>query len=135
MSLFGNDHIILFINLLSVALFAVLFLQSGIDKVVDWKGNLLWLVGHFEKSFLSGAVPLMLGLITLMELSAGLVCAYGVVELLVFDQQTFARMGVAISLVSFLMLFTGQRIAKDYPGAAVLANYFLLGIVTLFFLS
>jgi hypothetical protein len=29
---------------------AILFLQSGIDKVVDRRGNLEWLNGHFAKS-------------------------------------------------------------------------------------
>ncbi|MBL4755229.1 MAG: DoxX family protein [Flavobacteriales bacterium] len=124
----------LIINVLSVALFAALFLQSGIDKLLDWKGNLGWLAGHFEKSFLSGVVPVLLGLVTFTEVLAGLICAYGVVELVVFDQQVYARIGIIFSLVALLMLFIGQRIAQDYPGAAVLANYFLLGIASLYFL-
>ena len=41
-----------------VSLFlAILFLQSGIDKVVDRRGNLEWLKGHFAKSPLAGMVP------------------------------------------------------------------------------
>jgi hypothetical protein len=31
-----------------------------------------------------------------------------------------------LSAISILVLFTGQRLAKDYAGAAVLVNYFLL---------
>ena len=135
MAMFSNDLIMLIINTLSVAFFAVLFLQSGIEKLLDWKGNLSWLGVHFEKSFVSGVVPLMLGLLTITELLAGLICAYGVVELAVFEQQTYARIGLIISLLALLMLFIGQRVAKDYQGAAVLANYFLLGIASLFFLA
>ena len=28
-------------------LVAILFIQSGLDKGFDWKGNLEWLTGHF----------------------------------------------------------------------------------------
>ena len=41
------------------AFLAILFLQSGIDKVVDRRGNLEWLKGHFAKSPLAGMVPLL----------------------------------------------------------------------------
>ena len=34
-------------------LVAILFIQSGLDKVFDWKGNLEWLTGHFSKTFLA----------------------------------------------------------------------------------
>lgn len=27
---------------------AILFLQSGLDKIIDWKGNLTWLKGHLS---------------------------------------------------------------------------------------
>ena len=37
------------------AFLAILFLQSGIDKVVDRRGNLEWLTGHFAKSPLARA--------------------------------------------------------------------------------
>jgi len=51
------------------AFLAILFLQSGIDKVVDRRGNLEWLTGHFAKSPLAGLVPLMLSVLTLFELT------------------------------------------------------------------
>src|SRR2546430_6938180 len=53
------------------AFLAILFLQSGIDKVVDRRGNLEWLKGHFAKSPLTGFVPAMVTIITLLELVAG----------------------------------------------------------------
>jgi hypothetical protein len=36
--------------LFSATLVAILFIQSGLDKVFDWAGNLGWLKGHFEKT-------------------------------------------------------------------------------------
>lgn len=41
----------------------ITFLQSGIDKVVDWNGNLSWLKGHFSKSPLKNGVPVLLGIV------------------------------------------------------------------------
>ena len=55
----------------SSAFLAILFLQSGIDKVVDRRGNLEWLKGHFAKSPLAGVVPLMVTVITALEIAAG----------------------------------------------------------------
>jgi len=39
------------------AFLAILFLQSGIDKIVDRRGNFEWLKGHFAKSPLVELFP------------------------------------------------------------------------------
>ena len=53
---------------LLISLFVcVLFVQSSLDKVFDWKGNVAWLNDHFEKTFLAPGVPVMLAMITVME--------------------------------------------------------------------
>ena len=39
------------------AFLAILFLQSGIDKIVDRRGNFEWLKGHFAKSPLLESSP------------------------------------------------------------------------------
>ena len=54
------------VRLAVAAFLAILFLQSGIDKVVDRKGNLEWLSGHFAKSPLASMVVPMVGVITLL---------------------------------------------------------------------
>jgi hypothetical protein len=110
---------------------AILFLQSGLDKVVDWKGNLGWLTGHFAKSPLRGVVPLMLGTLTLLEVAAGLLSAAGVVALVATGSARLAFWGAALSGLSFCALFFGQRMAKDYAGAAGLVPYFLVALVAL----
>ncbi|MBL8003027.1 MAG: hypothetical protein JNL05_13820, partial [Flavobacteriales bacterium] len=46
------------------AMVAILFLQSGLDKAFNWKGEMTWLTGHFAKSPLKGTVPLLLPVIT-----------------------------------------------------------------------
>src|SRR5256886_3493257 len=63
------------LQILASTFLAILFLQSGIDKVVDRRGNLEWLKGHFAKSPLAGFVPALVTIITLLELVAGGVTA------------------------------------------------------------
>ena len=113
---------------------AILFLQSGIDKVVDWKGNLGWITGHFSKSPLAKMVPVMLFTITIFELAAGITSAIGAVMIVIADTTWMALFGAQLSALSIVMLFFGQRVAKDYAGAATLVAYFIvciLGIILL----
>ena len=64
-------------QILASAFLAILFLQSGIDKIVDRRGNLEWLKGHFAKSPLAGTVPALLTAITILEVAAGVLSALG----------------------------------------------------------
>jgi uncharacterized membrane protein YphA (DoxX/SURF4 family) len=107
-------------------LVAILFLQSGLDKVFDWKGNLEWLTGHFAKTFMGRMVPLLLATITIMELAAGITAAVGLVYFLATGSTLIIFFAAIIAAASLAALFFGQRVAKDYPGAAVIVPYFLL---------
>src|SRR5882724_11248628 len=108
------------LKILTAAFLAILFLQSGVDKVVDRRGNLEWLKGHFAKSPLAGVVPALVTAITILELAAGVLSGVGCLTLIVLRDSTVAFYGAVISAVSIIALFFGQRIAKDYAGAAVL---------------
>lgn len=109
------------------AMVGILFLQSGLDKIIHWKGEKTYLTGHFEKSPLKGMVPLLLPVITLIELLAGLFSAAGFVQLLFKQGGTqIGFLGMSFGAEALIMLFFGQRMAKDYAGAAALAPYFLL---------
>jgi hypothetical protein len=107
-------------------LLAILFLQSGIDKIVDREGNMAWLTGHFAKSVLASQVGLMLGVITVVEIAAGASSAVGVPALLFAGNRMPAAVGALLSVLALLMLFFGQRMAKDYAGSAALIPYFIL---------
>ena len=117
------------------AFLAILFLQSGIDKIVDRRGNLEWLKGHFAKSPLAGTVPALLTALTILEVAAGVLSALGCVLVLVTRDSTVAFCGAVISAVAIIALFFGQRVAKDYAGAAVLVPYFLLMLVAMYLLA
>ena len=119
-------------QLLCCAFFAILFLQSGADKITDRRGNFEWLTAHFARSPVAGQVGLMLTVVTVTELIAGTLSAVGLVVLALGGKQTLAVCGIALSALSLLMLFFGQRMAKDYAGAAVLASYFTLAMLALF---
>jgi hypothetical protein len=114
---------------------AILFLQSGVDKVVDRRGNLEWLQGHFAKSPLAGFVPAMVTAITILEIAAGALSAVGCVVIIFARDSTIAFYGAVISAVAILALFFGQRMAKDYAGAAVLVPYFLLAFAAIYLLA
>ena len=117
------------------AFLAILFLQSGIDKIVDRRGNFEWLKGHFGKTPLAAMVPALLTSITILEIAAGALSALGCVLVIVLKDPTIAFYGAIVSAAAVLALFFGQRMAKDYAGAAVLVPYFLLVLVAMYLLA
>ena len=123
------------LKLLVSAFLAILFLQSGIDKVVDRQGNLQWLSGHFAKSPLAGFVPLLFTILTIIEVAAGALSGIGFLALLFMHNSTIAFYGAIVSSVAILCLFFGQRIAKEYAGAAILVPYFLVTLVAIYLLA
>jgi uncharacterized membrane protein YphA (DoxX/SURF4 family) len=70
------------LQILVSAFLAILFLQSGIDKVVDRRGNRAYLEQHFAKSPLAGTVGPMFAVVTLLEISAGALSGMGCVVLI-----------------------------------------------------
>jgi len=119
-----------------ILLFLIItFLQSGIDKIIDWKGNLGWLQGHFKDTPLKNLVPLLLATILLTEMISAALCAIGLYQLIFFGEATIALYGAILSCISLLMLLFGQRIAKDYDGARTIAIYFIPAIFLVFLLQ
>jgi hypothetical protein len=118
---------------LFAALFtAILFIQSGLDKVFDRKGNLEFLTAHFSKTFVAGTVPIMFATITVLEIATGAVAAGGFVKCLLTGNTTYIFAASVLGSATLTALFFGQRIAKDYPGAAVLVPYFLLMLAMMY---
>ncbi|WP_375238097.1 DoxX family protein [Aurantibacter sp.] len=113
----------------------ITFLQSGIDKILDWNGNVSWLKGHFKDTFLGKMVPLSVGIILVIEVISGICTLIGCYELAFTENNTIALTGTILSCVTLLMLLFGQRLAKDYEGAKTIAVYFVPAIFLLFLLS
>jgi hypothetical protein len=127
------EYSLTLIKMLTPALMAILFLQSGIDKVWDYKGNRAYLTEHFKNTPLSIFTPFLIPTITFLEILSGVLCAIGTFSLYMGNGK-WAFMGLLCSAISFLCLFLGQRIAKDYGGAASLVSYFVLNVLGLLLL-
>jgi hypothetical protein len=126
---------VMFLKLACLAFLSILFLQSGLDKVFDYSGNMGWLKGHFENSPLKGSVIILLPVITLLEFAAGLISAIGFVMLILQGESQVGLLGAQLSALSILCLFFGQRLAKEYVGASVLAGYFVVCLISIYVMS
>ena len=135
MPAFSTEGVTFILRILISAFLGILFLQSGIDKVVDRRGNLEWLTGHFSKTILAAAVPLLVTVLTILELAAGTLSALGCALILFTRTSIVAFYGAVIAAVSIVSLFFGQRLAKDYPGAATLVPYFVLTLIAIYLLA
>ncbi len=111
---------------------AILFLQSGLDKVFNYKGNYEWLKSHFAKSPLKNTVGLLMPVITLLEVAAGACCAIGLVMLILSGSTSVGLLGAQLSALSILSLFFGQRLAQDYEGAGNLTGYFIISLLSIY---
>ena len=118
-------------EVLTLLFLIVTFLQSGIDKLTDWNGNLSFIKGHFKNSPLKSMVPLLLAIVLIVEIAASLLMLVGVYQLYTSELKEMAALGVALSAVSLIFLLIGQRLAKDYAGAMTLAVYFIITIIGL----
>ncbi len=122
-------------SVLILLFLAVTFIQSGYDKVTDWKSNVEWLKGHFSKTFIRDYVPQALFVILALELVSGILCSAGAIQLLVMRERTYGFYGAVFSCVALIMLLFGQRIAKDYDGAKTIAIYFIPAIMAVYWLA
>jgi uncharacterized membrane protein YphA (DoxX/SURF4 family) len=114
---------------------AILFLQSGTDKIVDRRGNLDYLTEHFAKSPLAKTVGPMFLTMTILETLSGLLSGIGFLLIVFRHDPAVAFCGAVLSAVSLCALFFGQRVGKDYTGAAVLVPYFLLALASIWLLG
>jgi hypothetical protein len=73
--------------------------------------------------------------ITVLEAAAGVLCGLGALCLLVGLGSGLALWGLVVSIISLLCLFFGQRLAKDYGGAVVIASYYAVAILGLILLG
>ena len=121
--------------ILVLALLAVTFIQSGYEKIMDWRGNVTWLKEHFAKTRLKNHVPLALFHILVLELISGILCVVGCIQLLVNNERTFGLYRGIFSCISLIMMLFGQRLAKDYDGARTIVIYFIPAVLVVYWLS
>lgn len=111
---------------------AITFLQSGLDKILDWNGNVSWLKEHFSKTFMGKMVVFNVAIILVMETVAGLLAILGIYQLIVNDNATLGFYASILSAITLLLLLFGQRVAKDYDGARTIVIYLIPTVFVLY---
>ncbi|MCM4167896.1 hypothetical protein KCTC52924_01286 [Arenibacter antarcticus] len=122
-------------ELLLLLFLIITFVQSAMDKMLDWKGNVSWLEGHFKETPFRNRVPLLLATVLITEIVAGILCLVGFYMLCTGGENTLALAGAVVACLALLMLLLGQRIAKDYDGARTIAIYFIPTVFLVFLLQ
>lgn len=130
------DNFISNIPVYLILIFTIItFLQSGLDKMLNWSGNYEWLTGHFKGTFMGGMVSLLLGIILVLEVITGLLALAAILTLYLNDDLTMALWSLVLAAVTLLMLLFGQRVANDYAGAFTIVGYFIVTIFGIFLVT
>ena len=122
-------------QILIATILMITFLQSGLDKIIDRKGNEDFFKNHFVKSPFKMISNILLTVLTILELIGALLLVYGIYYAIVYRTTLWIFYGFVLLAITIIALFFGQRIAKDYIGAADLIPYFILimlGIMSMY---
>tara|TARA_B110000971_G_C19922894_1_gene460100 strand:- start:205 stop:591 length:387 start_codon:yes stop_codon:yes gene_type:complete len=111
--------------------FLIVFIQSGLDKVYDYKGNLSFLNTLLGGVFSSSLITLALVSVTILELTSGLLCLLGILDVVYNDSNLTGLIGLIVGSFALLVLLFGQRVSKNYDGAKTIAVYFILAVIGL----
>ena len=112
-----------------LAFFLIVFIQSGIDKVFDFKGNLSFLNDLLGAFFSQPLIKLALISVTILELLSGTLCLIGIIDVLLNGSNFIGLLGLIVGAVALLVLLFGQRVSKNYDGAKTITIYFILSTV------
>ena len=138
---FGDDNLVFFdyefsymhIIAASISVFiGIVMTQSGFDKLFNWEGELDFITGKFSKTTLANFSTFGLIQVTIFEILSGLLSLFGALMILFYNEESYGIMGLILAAVSLSILMLGQRISKDYEGAAVLVPYYILTMFGLF---
>lgn len=130
------DNFVSNIPVYLILIFTIItFLQSGLDKLLNWSGNYEWLTGHFKSTFMGGMVSLLLGIILVLEIITGLLALAAIFTLYMNDDLSLSLWALVLAAVTLLMLLFGQRVANDYAGAFTIVGYFIVIIFGVFLVT
>ena len=111
--------------------FSIVFFQSSIDKINDREGNLKFFNQHFKRTFFQNYTKICLNFLAFLEIISAFLCCFVIFYKLLYGDSTFIYYGLLMSAIVLLSLLLGQRLAKDYAGAADITIYFILCIFTI----
>ena len=130
MKILNFDPIIIAQIFVSV-FFSIVFFQSGIDKIIDRKGNLEFFKNHFKDTPLDKIFSPALSILAFLEITTAGICLFGFIYSLIYADAVFIFYGLLLSGLVLLMLLFGQRVAKDYIGAADITVYFIVCVIAI----
>jgi hypothetical protein len=112
---------------LLILLFILLtFAFSGVEKMVDWKGQIVWLREHMKGTFLVPIMHILLGVLIVLDIAVSILSIFGVYYLLSFKEKTLGLYSCILAAIILLILLFGQRMAKDFQGAFTIVGYFIV---------
>ena len=126
---FNNlDFIIDQIPLMFVLAFlSIVFIQSSLDKIFNWKGNLEFTASTLTSKFPPRLVRFALLNVLLLEFAGGFGSLAGMIEIWLGSSTLFiAKLGIITSSIALLILLLGQRISQNYMDAKTIVIYFIV---------
>ena len=115
--------------ILVLAFFSIVFIQSGVDKVFDYKGNLSFLNDLLRGFFSRPLINFALISVAILELTSGILCLIGIFDAIFNPSYFIGKLGLIIGSLALLVLLFGQRVSKNYDGAKTIAVYFILAML------
>jgi len=122
-------------EILILLFFTITFGISIIEKLIDWKGTILYIEENFKNTFLKNYISVSIAFLVFLEVLTCYFLIVGTYQLLKFENKEIALTGTLFSCFTLLYMLIGQRIAKDYPGATSLTVYFILSVFGVFLLN
>ncbi|BAO54844.1 hypothetical protein [Nonlabens marinus] len=110
----------------------ITYLISAYEKINDWKGSLTFYRKMYEGTFLAIGITPAIILISGLEIVVSTLAGLSIWDIVMNQDYELAVYAFISSSVLFAILLFGLRIAKDYPGSARIAVYFLVSVLGLF---
>lgn len=121
------DTLISYAAELLILLFILLtFAFSALEKMLDVKGQVVWLKEHMKGTFLVPIMPLLLGVLIVLDIVVSILSILAVYYLLQFQEKTMGLYSCILAAITLLLLLFGQRMAKDFQGAFTIVGYFMV---------
>lgn len=121
------DTLISYAAELLILLFILLtFAFSAVEKMLDVKGQVVWLKEHMKGTYLVPIIPLLLGVLIVLDIVVSILSILAVYYLLQFQEKTMGLYSCILAAITLLLLLFGQRMAKDFQGAFTIVGYFMV---------
>lgn len=121
--------------LLVLLFFIITYLFSVFEKVTDIKGYTNFLKSHFKNTKIKNLIPIGFYILVVMEFASLVLLIIGTYLVIKLESTVTAKIGLEFSALTLLVMLIGQRFAKDYQGAMLLAVYFILNVFGLFLMQ